>query len=105
MQRGFGGKSYQMTDTNQLLPLIIGTTKKELAIRLDKKSPLFNYSVEFGPTSYNNYTRRELVEHCIKFGVDIIPESQKMARTIAWQKKYAEVTATPFMNYNHFISQ
>lgn len=88
-----------------LLPLIIGITKKELAIALDAKSPLFNYSVESGPTSYKNYSRTDLIEHCVQFGVDMVPENTKKGKTIDWQKKYAEVTGTEFKNYNSNIHQ
>lgn len=85
---------------DQLLPLVKGITKKEIAIALDKKSPLFSYSVEFGATSYHNYTRDELLRHCIQFDVDVVSEYTKMGRKISWQKEYAEVTGTEFKNYN-----
>lgn len=83
-----------------LLPLVVGTTKKEIASRLDASNPLFQYNVEVGLTSYNHYTRNELLETCIRFGVDPISEYEKMGRTIKWQRDYADVTGTVFMNYN-----
>jgi hypothetical protein len=61
----------------QLKPLVKGITKKEIALQLDKKSPLFNYSVESGLSSYHNYTRDELLRHCIQFDVDPIGEYHK----------------------------
>ena len=90
---------------NDLLPLVVGTTKKEIASRLDSKNSLFLFSVETGITSYHNYNRNELLEICIKFGVDPVCEYVKMGRTIVWQKKYAEVTGTIYKAYNENISQ
>lgn len=93
------------TKIEELLPLIVGTTKKELAAALDKANPLFSFNTESGLSSYHNYTRNELVRHCITWGVDPLSEHTKMGRTIKWQKKYAEVTGTEFKNYNAHIHQ
>ena len=54
-----------------------GITKREIALRLDKSNPLSNYSAETGMTSYHNYTREELLRHCIRFGVDPVSEYHK----------------------------
>jgi hypothetical protein len=48
----------------------VGITKKEIAIQLDNGCSSFNYSVEKGATSYNNYTRDELLETCLQFNID-----------------------------------
>lgn len=63
-----------MSTLNELLPKVIGITKKEIALQLDKSNSLFNYSAESGLTSYRNYTRSELLEHCIKFNVNPISQ-------------------------------
>ena len=57
-----------------------GITKSEIAAQLDKKSPLFNYNVESGLTSYHNYTRDELLRHCIQFDVDPVSDYHKKRR-------------------------
>lgn len=65
-----------------LLPSVMGITKKEIAIELDKNNPSFNFSTETGATSYNNYTRNELIEISIKFGIDIISDYHKKRKGI-----------------------
>ena len=61
----------------QLLPKVAGITKKEIALQLDKNNKLFNYSAESGLTSYRNYTRNELLETCILFGIDPVSDYHK----------------------------
>lgn len=56
-----------------LLPRVIGLTKKEIALQLDKNNPLFDFSRESGKSSYRNYSRNQLLEICIQFNID--PES------------------------------
>jgi hypothetical protein len=46
-------------------------TKKQIAAKLDQAQPSFNYSVEKGITSYHNYTKKELIETAIRFGISL----------------------------------
>ena len=61
----------------ELKNISIGITKKEIAMQLDKSSSLFNYNVESGLTSYHNYTRDELLLHCLQFNVNPVSEYHK----------------------------
>lgn len=47
-------------------------TKKQIAQKMDDQVPTFNYSVETGPTSYNNYTRDELLTTCVEFKINLL---------------------------------
>lgn len=62
---------------DEMKSISVGITKLELALNLDSKDPLFNFSSETGPNSYKNYTRDELLSYCIKFGVDPLSDYQK----------------------------
>lgn len=73
---------------NELLPKVIGITKKEIAIILDRNNPLFNFNTEYGLTSYNNYTRNELIEIAIKIEIDIISDYHKKRSSIKSLKNY-----------------
>lgn len=61
----------------ELLPTVIGITKKEIAMQLDKSNSLFNYAAETGLTSYHNYTRNELLQTCLDLNVDPISDYHK----------------------------
>lgn len=74
-----------------LLPLVVGITKKEIASQLDKGNPLFNFSVETGLTSYHNYTRNELLKTCIQFGIDPVSNYHKQRSTKEWIEAYSKL--------------
>lgn len=61
----------------ELLPSMVGITKKEIAMQLDAANKLFNYSAETGKTSYHNYTRHQLIETCVRFNIDPISDYHK----------------------------
>jgi len=65
------------TTLSTLLPRVIGITKKEIALQLDKNNPLFDFSAETGKSSYHNYTRNQLLEICIQFNIDPVSDYHK----------------------------
>lgn len=82
--------TYPERKLQQLLPLVVGITKKDIALQLDKFSPLFNFSSETGLTSYRNYTRNDLLIICINYRVDPVSDYHKNRAGIDWMNTYFE---------------